>query len=212
MSTCFCLAIRLLNSTFHGRLDRGECEWPPSPARTFQAMVAAAASRARGESLPRAVKQGLHWLERQPAPTIVAPEVATAALAYRASVPNNAMDIVARAWVRGNYSDSGDASPATHRTMKTIRRSHLFGHGAIYYLWQLPDSVDQEFMQGIGALCELAISVVALGWGIDMAIGHGSIISESEIENLPGEHWFPVGGSDGSAVLRVPVEGTLWIR
>lgn len=210
MSSCFRLAIRLLHRTFHGRLDQGECEWPPSPARAFQAIVAAAAARARGSTLPDPVRQALQWLEQQPAPTIVVPEAASATTAYRASVPNNAVDIVARAWVRGNYSDSGDASPATHRTMKTIRRTYLFRDGAVYYLWQLPDPLGEELAQRVGALCEIARSVVALGWGIDMAIAHGSIVSENEIRNLPGEHWLPVSNGDAAAAdLRLPIKGML---
>jgi len=209
MSACFCLAICLLDRTFHGRIDHGECEWPPSPARTFQALVAAASARSRGRALPDRVKQALQWLEEQPAPRIVAPEAISSSAAYRSSVPNNAMDIVARAWVRGNYSNSGDASPATHRTMKSIRRTHLFDDWTIYYLWPLPDPVDEGLPQRIAPLCEAAGSVVALGWGIDMAVGHGSMLSQNEIRDLPGDHWFPVADAAGAVELRVPTKGIL---
>lgn len=209
MSAGFCITIRLLDRTFHGRRDRGESEWPPSPARAFQAIVAAAAARARGKALSDLVRQALQWLERQPAPTMLAPEAASAEIVYRASVPNNAMDVVARAWVRGNYSDSGDANPATHRTMKAIRRTYLFSDGAVHYLWPLPDPLDNEIQRNVAALSEIAASVVALGWGIDMAIGHGSIIPEDKIASLPGEHWFPTADGDGAANLRAPIAGTL---
>src|SRR6516225_5370744 len=66
MSAHFCLAIGLLDRTFHGCLDRGDCEWPPSPARAYQALVAAAGGRACGGPLPDAVRGALEWLERQP--------------------------------------------------------------------------------------------------------------------------------------------------
>jgi CRISPR-associated protein Csb2 len=206
MSADFCLTIRLLDHTFHGRRDRGESEWPPSPARAFQAIVAATAARAREKALSDAVRHALQWLERQPAPRIVAPVATRAEIAYCASVPNNAMDVAARYWVQGNYH-SDDAKPATHRTMKTISCTYLRG-GAVHYLWRLPDPLDNEIQRNVAALSEIAVSVVALGWGIDIAIGHGSIISEDKIASLPGEHWFPVAEGGGAANLRGPIAGT----
>lgn len=208
MSTHFCLAISLLDRTFHGRLNRGEAEWPPSPARAYQALVAAAAARACGGPLLDSVRGALEWLEHQPAPLIVAPAASTTSIAYRASVPNNAMDVVARAWSRGNYTNTGDASPATHRTMKTIRRTYLFSDGAIYYLWPLPEN-EAGPQNARDLLSEIASSILALGWGLDLAVGHGEILTADQVERLPGEHWLPVPDGTGAADLRVPRAGTL---
>jgi hypothetical protein len=51
------------------------------------------------------------WLEGEQPPEIVAPPSEPGS-AYRLSVPNNAMDLVGRAWSRGNTSGTGDANPA----------------------------------------------------------------------------------------------------
>ena len=50
---------------------------------------------------PADMEAALRWLAEQPPPTIIAPPGMEGA-AYRLSVPNNAMDIVGRAWCRGN--------------------------------------------------------------------------------------------------------------
>src|SRR5882724_9460123 len=140
MNSHLCLSIRFLNPTFHGRGDGGSPEWPPSPLRVFQSLVMAAARRRRTESL-----EALQWLERQPAPILIAPANTTAS-GYRLSVPNNAMDIVAKAWCRGNDSNSGDANPATHRTMKSVRPTLITDDDAVYYLWPLPDPLSQDVL------------------------------------------------------------------
>ncbi len=201
MPSHFCLSIRFLDPAFHGRRDGGLPEWPPSPLRVFQSLLAAATRRrVEGES-------ALKWLEGQTAPTLVTPAGVTAS-GYRLSVPNNAMDIVAKAWCRGNNSNTGDANPATHRTMKNVRPTLLIGSDAVHYLWPLTEPLTDEVRGYLERLCDTARSVVALGWGIDMALGHGAVVSDEQAAALPGERWLP-GGQATDDGLRVPVQGTL---
>jgi len=205
MTSHFCLSLHFLDRAFHGIGDGGEREWPPSPLRVFQALVAAAARRGTGE-LGVGVRLALEWMERQPAPVIVAP-TSIEGIGYRLSVPNNAMDIVARAWSRGNDSNSGDANPATHRTMKGVRPTLLLG-GAVHYLWALPVPIADETRTKVESLWRIAADVVALGWGMDFVVGHGAILSDERAKGFPGERWLPMGdASEGG--LRVPVAQTL---
>lgn len=203
MPTHFCLSIRFLDTEFHGRRDGSQPEWPPSPLRVFQALVMAAARR-RGAS----DFDALRWLEKRPAPILVAPVAIPAEASYRLSVPNNAMDIVARAWVRGNHSNTGDANPATHRTMKSIRPMLMMEGNAVHYLWPLAEPSDEKEPGYLETLCEVARSVAALGWGVDMAIGHGAVISDSQAEAISGERWFPSARTTDNS-LRLPRDGTL---
>lgn len=207
MAHYLCVSIRLLAPAFHGRRDGGKPEWPPSPMRVFQSLVAVAEARYRAESLALHVKSALEWLEKQAAPVLIAP-ASVSASGYRLSVPNNAMDIVAGAWCRGNYSNSGDANPATHRTMKAVRPTLLLDGSAVYYLWPLHDPIGGEVRGHVEALQEVARSVVALGWSIDMAVGHAAILSDDQVSALPGERWLPYSTSVADG-LRVPVPGTL---
>jgi CRISPR-associated protein Csb2 len=197
-----CLSIRFLAPAFHGRCDGALSEWPPSPLRVFQSLVAAAARRRHANYLA-----ALEWLESQPPPVLIAP-ASTTASGYRLSVPNNAMDIVAKAWSRGNDSNSGDANPATHRTMKSVHPTLMPEADTVHYLWSLADPPTGADRIHIELLFEAARSIVALGWGVDMAVGHAAILSDQQTKALTGERWLP-GESASEDGLRVPVEGTL---
>jgi CRISPR-associated protein Csb2 len=118
------------------------------------------------------------------------------------------MDLVGRAWSRGNTFGTGDANPATHRAMKTVRPSWLVGGDAVHYLWELPDDLTDEIRGHVETLGAAARSVVVLGWGIDLVAGNGRVLPGEDAERVPGERWRPT--SDPSAEgLRVPTPGTL---
>ncbi len=214
MLTHFCVSIRLLDRIFHGRKDRRLPEWPPSPLRVYQALVAAA-SRI-GESWLGAsdVRSALTWLEqRTTPPLIIGPQAYCSSPngkrhGHVLSVPNNVMDIVARAWARGNLAGTGDADPATHRTMKTVHPAYLLEGDTIHYLWSLPEPVSNENRAYSDILAKIANNLTALGWGIDMAIGHAALLSEEQVKALSGERWIcgREGVEDG---LRVSTSGTL---
>ncbi|MCP9465652.1 MAG: type I-U CRISPR-associated protein Csb2 [Nitrospira sp.] len=214
MAAYLCVSITLLNRTFHGRRDRHEPEWPPSPLRLFQALVAAAARLGSQGLHSNDVRSVLNWLEQQETPPlIIAPAASLSGQngrrhSYVLSVPNNAMDIVARAWARGNYSGRGDADPATHRTMKAVQPVYLINGDTIYYLWSVAESLSEADRVQTEKLTEITHHVVALGWGIDLAVGHATVLSDEGVKALPGERWVP-GREGGEGGLRVPVPGTL---
>ncbi len=209
MPSHLCLSIRLLGDAFHGRGDGGSLEWPPAPLRLFQALVSASAARWRSATaFPDYAAPMLRWLESLGDPVIVAP-TKTDGSPFRLSVPNNAMDVVAGAWSRGNLSNSGDANPATHRSMKTVRPTHLPDGSAVHYVWELGDADRAACEAHRETLFAAARSVVALGWGIDMAVGNGALLDGPDALNmLTGQRWRPVVESSGLR-LRVPVPGTL---
>src|SRR5438876_7136275 len=68
---------------FHGE------EWPPSPARLFQALVAATHRGAHGLLHADVRDRALEWLESFPAPTIVAIAAEPARELITNYVPNN---------------------------------------------------------------------------------------------------------------------------
>ena len=116
------ITVRFLDGAFHGRGDGGEPEWPPSPLRLFQAIVAAAATRWSDDS--RSIKDAtaLRWLEQQPPPTIVATRrAAIQPRGYRLYVPDNVGDLVAKKWENGDTA----ADIADYRTDKFVRPTRL---------------------------------------------------------------------------------------
>ncbi|MFW6106670.1 MAG: type I-U CRISPR-associated protein Csb2, partial [bacterium] len=200
MADYLCISVTFLDPRFHGRGDGGRPEWPPSPLRLMQAIVAANAEHvATGGELDAA----LVWLENQSPPMILAPKH-TEGQAYRLSVPNNAMDLVAKAWSRGNYFGTGDSSPATHRTMKTVRPTRMCDGDTVHYLWP----VNNTDSAPLGALARAAGRLVALGWGTDLVVARARNIPSAELHSLPGQRWKP-GPVTSPSVLRVPTCGTL---
>jgi len=200
----FCLSVTFLDGTYHGRGDDGIAEWPPSPLRLFQSLVATAAARFR-TPLPADVTAALDWLAQQSPPALIASRHHEG-VPYTTAVPNNAMDIVGRAWSRGNET-SKDAQVATHKTMKTFRSLHLDYPHAVAYTWRITDDLTSDVRGHIERLQFLASQIVAVGWGIDLVAGHASLLSPSDVAQLPGERWEP--GPIASNGLRIPNSKTL---
>ena len=207
MSSHFCLSVTLLNAEFHGYRDDGMPEWPPSPLRAFQALVAAAAVRWREPQFGTYAAPALEWLEGLDPPEILAPVGRTASLPYRLYVPNNAGDLVTKAWASG----STEASIATHRTEKDVRPTYLVGGdvftggNTVWFVWRLPADPSAEVGEFIARLSTAARSLTHLGWGIDMTASHARLLPEQEVVALFSdgrlERWSP--GAAGTP-LRVP--------
>jgi CRISPR-associated protein Csb2 len=180
------LSVRLLDNRYHGLTDNGNRpEWPPSPFRLFQALVA---GNARGTSLPSDLVKALQWLESLDPPEIIAPRVedGQVVLTY---VLNN--------------------TDGRSRTPKTIRPSLLDGDRLIQYVWRF-DPEMQHSIPHAGVIARSTRHIRALGWGIDMAIGNGEIVDavppnmESRIRFVPAEESAAVGID-----LRSPRPGSL---
>lgn len=205
--TLLCLTVRFLDPvpTFHGRDEGGEPEWPPSPLRIFQALVAAATARWRGPQFVEYAAPALRLLSRV-APLIVTPLIQRNRTPYRMYVPHNAGDLMTSAWARGDI----DANMAKHRIEKDVWPTRLIPDeqelAAIRYLYALPLN-HREFGQAPQVITEAALSVTHLGHGIDMVAANASIIDSNTASKLPGERWHPATG--GSARLRIPQDDTL---
>ncbi|MGO9596492.1 MAG: type I-U CRISPR-associated protein Csb2 [Isosphaeraceae bacterium] len=198
-----CISIRFLQALCHGRGDLEKPEWPPSPLRVFQSLVAAAAARWNERELINHAAASLRWMERQPPPLIVALPGEPSTVKYRLYVPDNVGDKVAASWTRGR-----DGTIADYRTEKEVRPIHLARDGdAVHYLWSLSDP-GPDCAKHLEVLLAAARSVTHLGWGVDMVVACGSIISAAEADKLEGERWRPAGDDAGTA-LRVPIDGTL---
>ena len=200
MSSVLCIVLRFLDPVpqFHGRGDNGDPEWPPSPLRLFQALVAASATRWRENQFRESARPALQWLETIK-PSVVVPEAPGESFGYRMYVPNNSGDLMTAAWARGDT----ETSMAKFRVEKDVRPIRLRGE-AVYFLFPLREDNCPFFK----ILQAAARSVTHFGWGIDIVAGNAEILTESEAVGLPGEVWRPASDQSGTT-LRVPKEGTL---
>ncbi len=201
MSKHFCIRIHFLVNEFHGRGDHGQPEWPPSPLRLFQALVAA------GARLGRQPVDALHWLERQQPPDIITPDRADIQPhGYTTYVPDNVGDLVAKSWSRGVYFNKKNkpVDIAGYRTEKFVRPIRLEDGASVHYLWSMADSANPP----VSSLIPIVRAISQFGWGIDLVVADAAVISDEESSQITGERRLP-SKSFGGQSLRVPVAGTL---
>jgi CRISPR-associated protein Csb2 len=152
------ITVRLLEGRYHGVGD-----WPPSPFRLFQALVAGAYGgrwRAESESVQHQKDAAFVWLERLDPPHIAAP----AKLDVRATtyfVPNNDLDAV-----------GGDPQRiAEIRAGKIVRPILFSAETPFLYAW--PFDGDEAHAR---LLCELTPRLHTLGRGVDPAFAVAEIV------------------------------------
>jgi CRISPR-associated protein Csb2 len=186
----------LISVRFHDGRYHGMGDWPPSPARLFQALVAGAA---RGGNLSRDAVQAFEWLEGLDAPAISAPS-AYAGQGFKNYVPNNDLDAVG-----GNPSRINEI-----RVGKVIRPRTFDAEVPLIYAWTFEHDVDAE--RKAHAICEIAGNLYQLGRSVDMACAQGQVVSESDVDARLGVHggvlWRPNRGGDG-ATFSCPQSGSL---
>ncbi len=179
------IAVTFPTGRYHGQ------EWPPSPARLYQALVAGVMTCGY-RKYSTMVEPALRWLEKQAPPSIRACDYEDGTH-YRIAVPNNDMDVIAREWVSGRSADPGKL-----KTMKNVRAKRLQPNGPhVEYVWQVP-AEEAEAMKD--SLRIAAHCLHTLGWGVDMA--YADMDSQAEL----GRVYAPAVSGDS---LAVPMDGTL---
>src|SRR5690625_4166936 len=192
MSELLVISVRLHDGRYHGAGD-----WPPSPARLFQALVAGVGLR--GPISPD-IQATLRWLEELPAPGIFAPRHHRFTKGYTNFMPNNDLD-----------AKGGDPSKiAGIRAGKTIRASLYDASEPIRYVWRLPD--DDASEPNARKAISISEQLYQLGRGVDFAWAWGEILLEEvfckAIEQTEVVGYQPSDGTGGVS-LQVPTTGSL---
>jgi CRISPR-associated protein Csb2 len=185
------ISVRFGSGRYHG-----SGEWPPSPARLFQALVA---GTARGESLSEGAALAFKWLESLDAPAIAAPS-AFAGQGFKIFVPNNDLDAVG-----GDPARIGEI-----RAGKIIRPRTFDAAVPLLYAWTFEPGADAE--RHARALCGIADNLYQLGRGVDMAWATGEVTDEGEADSRlsgnKGVLWRPNESGDGT-LFPCPRPGSL---
>ena len=169
MEQYLCIAATFLAHQYHGQ------EWPPSPARLFQALLAGARTGIYRQHWDR-VEPVLRMLECQQPPEIVVCGTLVKP-SYNIAVPNNDSDKAGREWAAGR-----DFDPGKLRTMKTISSRAFHGtadtDAHVYYLWPSTGALSIE------AVRKLTSFLHTFGWGIDMAYADSFILTAQDKKSL----------------------------
>lgn len=162
MSSVLLISLRFHEGRYHGTGD-----WPPSPARLFQALVAGAGLQG---PLQAAQIKALEWLETLPPPVIAVP-IVRKGQPVGIFVPNNDLDAVG-----GDPRRIGSI-----RAKKDIRPLLFDAEHPFLYAWTLRDDPAKE--EYSRTLSQLAEGVYQLGRGVDLAWAWGEIMDEPELAN-----------------------------
>ena len=190
MARALLIHVRFLDGRYHG-----EPEWPPSPARLFQALLAGCA---RSGGVSDTARSALHWLETLE-PAVIAIPPARLGQRLTSYVPNNDLDAVG-----GDPARIGDL-----RVGKTIRPQLFDARIPLHYVWQLDSSEQSE--SNARHMLRIADTLYQLGRGIDMAWAWGEVLHEADAARLladyPGTVYRPRDSGYGEA-LACPQPGS----
>jgi CRISPR-associated protein Csb2 len=205
MNLNLCISVTLLDGAFHGRSpDANEAEWPPSPYRLIQALLAGAAQG--DQSCSPHLLDALRRLEQLDPPTIVAPHV-TKGSSHTLYVPNNVDDLLAKSWIKGNDLCE---SPPFSRSERVFVPLRLSGGQTLHYIFSQPGKQDLNCNSFVEAIILIASRLHTLGTGIDAACGLAQLLDDGAIAALPGERYVPQSSSSvAGSRLRVPRVGLL---
>jgi len=192
MSTHLCVTVRWISDRFHGFIDGTEVlEWPPSPFRLFQALVAGA----HRYGLDEAKRDALAWIERQR----IAPDVLAS--------PQPATGIIFDHWV----PDNDDLQTHRRGSIRKFWPVLLEASPLVHYVWRI-DPSDQP---PLADLDDLTSTLSSLGWAADHAYAVVTLASVREIDAAilgPDRlsRFLPVGKTTfTNASLRVPKPGSV---
>ncbi len=192
MTQVLLVVVRFHDGRYHGEADGfdGLDGWPPSPARLFQALVAAAAS---GSRIAVEDQAALRWLEGLAPPRLTAPP------ARRGSrvpnfVPNNDLDSV-----------GGDVGRLGEIRVGKAWRPYLFdARYPVVYAWHFdPPTAHAE------RICEIAAQLYQLGRGVDIASATGAVVATAEAEETLAKHPGALREPTGQGTVAVVRNGTL---
>jgi CRISPR-associated protein Csb2 len=191
-----CISVTFLDLLFHGKGDQWP-EWPPSPMRLFQALVAGACGGCRENEWSEAKANAFRWLESCSPPLIVAP----------AGLPMPGYTF----FVPDNIGDRAEFFEREKRLISKHARPHrLLDGDTLHYLWPIDQSVGAAAQQHAEILCREARHLLALGWGTDQVVGNGRILTDEEALTLSGQRWRPWNvHRPETRIWRIPIVGSL---
>ena len=194
MERALLVAVRFYEGRYHGTGD-----WPPSPARLFQALTSGASS---GGRLSASILDALDWLEDLPPPAISVPR-GVRGRARKLYVPNNDLD----AELAKRTVAHIDRAVANIRVGKNVCPILFDAETPVLYCWTLTgDSIHAA------AVCRAFDGLYRLGHGVDMAWAEATVIdtdaAEAHLCNNKAIVYRPSKGASSELELLCPRPGS----
>ncbi|HXM34412.1 MAG TPA: type I-U CRISPR-associated protein Csb2 [Pyrinomonadaceae bacterium] len=163
------LIVTFADGRYHGRRSEEELEFPPSPSRVFQSLIAGSHCGAYGVIHSDKRDRALQWLESLEAPVIETPVVCETGKGITNYVPNN---------------DDNTPSAGHVRTAKMFLAKSFPAGKTLLYRWSFESS--QEADENAAVLCAMARLMTHLGQHQDTVYVSGEIADNSQASDGPG--------------------------
>lgn len=183
------ITVSLTSGRFHGRNQSSQPEWPPSPFRLFQALVAGAAQTISVEE----ARDTLQWLEQQQNISILTPP------AYQG--------VKAITYVLTNQRDKTIGTQTTEADLKSAKVVHpmiLSSQDDCDIHFVFSTMAKENHLQNLQAISR---GVSHFGQGVDSAEVRAANLTTEQIQALTGVEWM-ISETQGTS-LPVPFQGSL---
>ncbi|MCI0605113.1 type I-U CRISPR-associated protein Csb2 [bacterium] len=179
------LVVTFATGRYHGRIGDEELEWPPSPSRLFQALIAG--SHCGCYDVVHADKRdcALQWLESLAPPVIEIPGCHETGRGITNYVPNNDNQIP-----RAHLPDSGHV-----RTAKSFLAMVFPGGNTLRYCWHFESNQGAD--ENALVICSMARLITHLGQHQDTVYARGEIVYDSSASEF-GKLMRPIERNDGT--------------
>jgi CRISPR-associated protein Csb2 len=187
------LTVTFADTRYHGHVSEDELEFPPSPSRLYQALIAGSHCGAYNLIHTEKRDRALQWLESLDPPTIEAPSVGETGSGLTNYVPNNDNQMPMT-----NKPGSGHV-----RTAKPLLGNIFPTSSTLVYRWQF--DVGEEANANATVVCSMARLITHLGQHQDTVYAKGEITTESTdsansdllrpIETPDGDRTSPTSGA-----------------
>lgn len=185
-----CLSVTFAMNRYHGRAGESVLEWPPSPQRLFQALIAGSHLGAYNLVNQTTRDEALRWLERLEPPVI---ETCTP--------PDCGQGMV-------NYVPNNDDGLVHIRTAKAMLAKAMATDRTIAYHWRFSSSSEAQVAASV--ICAIAALVTHLGQHQDIVYVRGDVTETEPVITAAGEARIvlhPAERADGE--WEAPAEGAL---
>lgn len=179
------LTVTFAANRYHGRISEGELEFPPSPSRLFQALIAGSHCGAYGVIHTDKRDRALKWLESLEPPTIETPASRETGKGITNYVPNN-----------DNHLPLTCVPNSGHvRTAKSFLAIVFPASNTLSYHWRFANK--QEAIENAKVICSMARLVTHLGQHQDTVYAHGEITTDAVMPE-PVNVMLPIDKNDGN--------------
>ncbi len=179
------LSVTFAAKRYHGRINDEELEFPPSPSRLFQALIAGSHCGVYNLIHTEKRDHALQWLETLNPPEIAIPSVSESGRGITNFVPNNDNQLL-----QSHLPNSGHI-----RTAKSFLAKIFPDDNTLQYRWRFERNLEAQ--NNAQVICSMAKLITHLGQHQDTVYACGEIVDDGAVSAAESQIQLPSPTNDG---------------